>query len=255
MIRRILLAALVLPFPVALATYGVLGSNASAAPPLPTATIATSTTIRPVATLPTTFVPVIITPPVTITFNDVASGTVVNSHYTNLGVTFSVVVGGPSGQPVASTQNVYATADPSAPAPTSTSCMSLWFTCPGGNFVTLNPPPQVAWFGGASGAVKATFASPKSWVSITARPSLLPGLPIIQPTNEPYLVANDASGNYLGQALYPYASTDPRWGTFQTLLFQAPAGKSIGSVLLSVQQQGGSSSVVVAEFDDLSFPK
>lgn len=246
MIRRIapVVAVVVVPF-----TFALMASRdrtAAATPPIPTATIATSTVRVPVVTVPTT-VPLIL--PVTVTFDNVQSGTVIDTAYA--GLTF-----------VAATQNaqgnivpipgghIYAVNDPTAPR---AACAAPGILCNpvGGNVATMNPPSQLPWIQGAQGGIQVKFATGKSWVSVMARPSHLPEA-LGTGTNEPYLVAYGPSG-YLGEAVYPLPSTNAQWGTFQTLTYNAPAGQAISFVILSTQQRGGPP--VLAEFDNLSYPQ
>jgi len=246
MIRRIapVVAVIVLPF--SFAILASQGRTASATPPLPTATIATSTVMVPVATVPTVIKPVL---PITITFDNVASGTVIDTAYT--GLTFAGVTMNAQGNivPIAGS-HIYAVNDPTAPrAPCALPgplCLSV-----GGNVATMNPPSQLPWIQGAQGAIQVKFATGKPWVSVMARPS---NLPETTSTNEPYLVAYGPSG-YLGEAVYPSASQSPTppWGTFKTLTYTAPAGQTISFVLLSTQQRGGPP--VLGEFDNLSYPQ
>jgi hypothetical protein len=185
--------------------------------------------------------------PVTISFEGVASGTTVDTLY-QPGVTFRAITNGADGGLSGLPQHVYAVLDATTARDGGTCLPTL---CPpGGNVVSLNP--QLPWYQGATGGIQATFASPKAWVSIVSRPSLLPET-AGNVINEPYLVAYGPSGNYLGEALYPFPKSDSRWGTFQTIQFNAPTGQTIGSVIFSTQQRGGAP--VIAEFDNLSYPQ
>ncbi|HEY5147080.1 MAG TPA: hypothetical protein VII82_09950 [Polyangiaceae bacterium] len=235
---------LLLPFAV-----GVAGATSQRAFANPIVTPATTLTMRQVPIpIPRPTVTAIALPTL-IAFDNVPSGTVVDSTYGPAAL-FSVVTGGPNGAPVpVPGAHVYASVDASiviAPC-TFPSCPS-----PGGNLVTLNPPGKIPWFEGADGGIKVTFNAPKAWVSVSVRASGLPGV-MGTLTNEPYLIAYGANG-YLGEVLYPLASTDPNFGTFQKITFP-PSGpaQAITSVILSTQQRSGPH--VAAEFDNLSFPQ
>jgi hypothetical protein len=158
--------------------------------------------------------------------------------YLNLyGVTFSVDTGGPGA-------GVYVVTDPTGRTR---------------NVVSLNAPPINPWFNAQSGAIRVSFASPKSLVSIDAHTTLLPeNLSPIE--NEPYLMAFDAAGNYIqgSETLYPVSpylpggtQLNPSWGTWQTITLHRPEG-DIAAVEFSVQQtQGGAP--VFGIFDNLHF--
>ncbi len=247
MIRRIapVVAVVVVPF-----TFALLASRdrtAAATPPLPTATIATSTVMVPVATVPTVIKQPIL--PVTITFDNVASGTIIDTAYT--GLTFAPVTMNAQGAlvPIAG-GHIYAVNDPTA---VRAPCAFSGLLCNpvGGNVATMNPPTQLPWIQGAQGAIQVKFATGKAWVSVMARPT---NLPETTSTNEPYLVAYGPSG-YLGEAVYTLPVTTPPavWGSFQPLVYNAPAGQTISFVLLSTQQRGGPP--VLGEFDNLSYPQ
>lgn len=244
-IRRVWWGGLVLA-PMALGATGLVPRAAFANPPAPTATI-----VGPIPTVRPTAIQLDL--PITIGFDNVPSGTAVDTAYAP-GATFSVVTSGPNGGFVSLPNHVYAVVDRSvaqAPCAFPQPCPS-----PGGNVVTLNAPNLVPWFEGASGGIKVTFNAPKPWVSVAVRGSGLPGTSIggnAQITNEPYIQAYSAAGAFLAETLDPYPATDARWGQFTTVTVNAPAGQSIGFVVLSTQQRSGPH--VVAEFDNLTYPK
>lgn len=187
-----------------------------------------------------------------ITFDDVASGTNVASQYP--GVTLSSLIVTPQNT-VVEMPNAYALADPSGTAPVA--CSTLFVTnppsCPAtGNDISISGPPVVLpEFSGRYGAVKATFATPKTWAAIMAIPNL--GFEWFGAvTNEPYIEAFDPNGNFLGETLYPYTYGSSQWGTWQKLAFNAPAGTTIGSVVFSTQAYQSSTDVFAA-FDNLSY--
>ena len=187
-----------------------------------------------------------------ITFDDVTSGTAINSHYP--GVTFDVVTGGSNGL-VSTGANVFALGDMQQ-LPPVTCIPSIFLACPAsGNDVTTQGPPVVlAGFSGQYGGIRATFASPKTSVSILTRP-MLGDEPLGPVTNQPYLEAFDPSGNFIPvTAYYPIAygaTTGPAWGTWQNLTVVAPAGETIGSVVFATQVDGGT--LVFAEFDTMVY--
>jgi hypothetical protein len=232
--------------PLALAATGAFGAKTALANPPVAATVTATVT----ATARPTALP--IDPPVTIAFDNVPSGTAVDTAY-QPGATFSVVVSGPNGGLQATVSHVYASADPSI---VRVPC-ALGLPCPtpGGNVVTLSAPGQSPWFEGGSGGIKVAFSTPKAWVSVAVRASAMPGSTIgsnAQITNEPYMLAYGPNG-YLGEAVDSWPATDPRWGQFTTITYPAPAGQTITFVVLSTQQRSGPH--VMAEFDSLSYPK
>ena len=154
------------------------------------------------------------------------------------------------GDPVYSVQDV-----DNLPAVGCSSTSLLAPACPAtGNDVTwLYTTPR---FNGFQAGVRATFSSPKTWVSITARPSVTPGtlpdggpLPV---TNKPYIEAFDPAGNYLGETTYLPNFGDANWGNWQIVGVHAPAGKLIGSVVFSTQANPASA-LVAGEFDNLAY--
>lgn len=114
---------------------------------------------------------------ITINFDDVADGTVVNSQYAALGVTFANPIGG----------NVFAQ-DGLTFAPSSPNVVSI-----------LNGGVD-QFFDAMSGAVDATFSTPQQVVSIDARPvGPVEFLGTLQ--NRPFLEAYNGS-TFLGRVLY-----------------------------------------------------
>jgi hypothetical protein len=241
MIRRIalLVAVAALPAAAALSVTARRAEADTAAPP-PTA----STKMAGPLPFPTfSRTPLLL--PNFISFNTVANGSIIDTAFS--GLTFAPVTMNASGALVTLPGHIYATTDPSVPAQPCT----LFSCAPGGNVVTMNPPPQNPWIQGAQGAIQIKFATPVAWASIAVRPSLLPES-LGTPTNEPYLVAYGPNG-YLGEAVLPYAYGTPQWNQYNTLQYNAPAGQTISFILLSTQQRGGPP--VLAEFDNLSYPR
>jgi hypothetical protein len=152
------------------------------------------------------------------------------------GVTFSADPG-PGG--------VYTIADPSGRSP---------------NIVTLRNSTVNPWFNAFDGAIRATFDPPARSVSIDALPRLGPE-PIQEcPKNQPYILALDATGNFIPgtEVLYPISGCvgtqqNPLWGQWQTLTINRSQA-DIHAVEFSAQQtQPGVN--VYAVFDNLSFQR
>jgi hypothetical protein len=162
-----------------------------------------------------------------ITFDDVASPTEIGTHYP--GVTFDVVTSGPGNlwvehlAPDGEPSPVYAIQVLDKLTPVACSASPLVYCPPTGNSVTplaYYRQPTAA-FPGTQVGLRATFGSPKTWVSIATRPSFdkyavtaLGDGGTNPPINDlPFLEAFDASGNYLHvEAVYPYAFGDASWG-------------------------------------------
>jgi hypothetical protein len=159
----------------------------------------------------------------------VAAGSMIDSTYASLGVTFSCVscVNGMSG---------HAYALPAAV---------------GNNAVSLFAPPSVPAFDARYGAVRATFATPRRWVSIAAT-AVLPPEWLTTPTKKPWLEAFDANNNLIGSVqYYPFNYGDVGWGTAQTLTVTSTAA-NIAYVQFS-SQAPGSGTPVYGQFDNLRF--
>ena len=164
-----------------------------------------------------------------INFDDVADGTVINTHYA--GVTFSNPLGG----------NVYAQAagNGSISAPNAVSIL---------NAGTLD-----FFFNATNGAVDASFATLQQTVSIDARAvGPVEFLGALQ--NRPFLEAYDSANNLLGKVLF--AGALPTGCCFEftpseTLTFTSGSA-NIAKVRFSSQiSQGGAA--VFGLFDNLSF--
>jgi hypothetical protein len=166
-----------------------------------------------------------------ISFDNVASGTIADNVYKNLGVTFSNAIGG---HVYARNGSGYAESSP--------------------NVVSIVPPngaggPQ---FNAYEGAVKASFGTLQSQVSIDARPvSASSGSGT--PYNRPFLEAFDAQNHFLGEVLYQGAlpTGKSKVGAKETLTFTSST-RDISYVLFSTQQtQPGPS--MYGLFDNLRF--
>src|SRR6478672_7199015 len=117
----------------------------------------------------------------TINFDNLTDGTVIDSLFSGSGVTFSNAIGG----------SVYAQ-DAGGFAPS------------GSNVVSVLNGGLDSFFDGQSGAVKATFSTLQSTVSIDARAvGPVEFLGTLQ--NRPYLQAYDINGNFLQQINYSLA--------------------------------------------------
>lgn len=157
----------------------------------------------------------------------VPAGAIVDTSYAGYGVTFSCVV--------CSSGHAYA-------RPISS----------GSNGVTLVDPATsvLPFFDARNGAVKAEFATARSWVSIDARPVLPPEF-VGVPVGMPWLEAYDASGNLLMKTLYPFTFGQAGWGSAQTLVVSAPSA-SIKYVRFS-SRYVANTPPVYGEFDNLRF--
>ena len=158
------------------------------------------------------------------------SGTVINTNYTGLGVTFSDPVPGSDG-------NIYA----------NNGC---FYTISGGAVVF---PSMIA----NSGAVEATFSTPQTSVSINTTPVGLFEFLGTNPENDPFLEAfsgPNATGTFLGQVVLPFADMPnivQGFGPTNTLTFTSGSA-NIGSVIFSEQPATGGQGYT-GEFRVLSF--
>jgi hypothetical protein len=106
------------------------------------------------------------------------------------------------------------------------------------------------FFDARFGAVQATFASPRRWVSIDAR-AVLPPEYVGTPVAKPWMEAYDASGTFLGRMYYPLNYGDPGYGGAQRLTVSMSSA-SIKTVRFSSQHFSSSPSVY-GEFDNLRY--
>jgi hypothetical protein len=156
----------------------------------------------------------------------VAPGAIVDSTYASAGVTFSCVA----------CTSGHAFALPAAV---------------GGNAVSLFAPPSVPFFDARYGAVRATFATPRRWVSIEAT-AVLPPEWLTTPVAKPWLEAFDANNNLIGSVqYYPFSYGDVGWGTAQTITVTSQSA-NIAYVQFS-SQAPGSGTPVYGQFDNLRF--
>jgi hypothetical protein len=156
----------------------------------------------------------------------VASGSIVDSTYASLGVTFTCVV--------CSSGHAFAL-----------------LAATGGNAVSVFAPPSVPVFDARYGAVRATFATPRRWVSIEAT-AVLPPEWLTPPTAKPWLEAFDANNNLVGSVqYYPLNYGDAGYGTARTLTVTSTSA-NIAYVQFS-SQAPGSGTPVYGQFDNLRF--
>lgn len=166
-----------------------------------------------------------------ISFDDVASDTMIDTHYAGQGVTLAAVLAG-----TGTRGHVYA--------------RNSWNIDTAPNGVTLiDPSIATSFFDDATGCVEVLFEFPHSWVSIDAMPLASPDdlRPI---TAKPYLDAYDAAGVRLGRVSYAPNHGDALWGSWQRLRLDA-AGATIRSVRIGSQRDNGCP--VYGLFDQLMF--
>lgn len=156
----------------------------------------------------------------------IANGTTVDATYASLGVSFTCIV-----------------------------CASghAFARSPGraGNGVSLVASPTIPLYDSRSGAVRADFSTPRSWVSVDVL-AVLPVEYVGTPVAKPWLEAYNAAGQKIGSAAYyPAAYGTAGFGQWQTLRIDDATG-SIASIRLSSQHFNDSPSVY-AVFDNLTF--
>lgn len=168
----------------------------------------------------------------TITFDDVASGTLINTQYSALGVTFGCFNGTLDPNDLC-TGNVYAVSSPSAASPSNV--LSLTSGVPLGVFTDER-----------YGYFRANFSTGQTSVSIDAR-NVNPPEYLGSTTNRPFLQAFNSSGTFLGQALWTGNTDVESW---QTLTVSSAAG-DIAYVAFSSFSDTGHP--VYGMFDNLTF--
>lgn len=166
---------------------------------------------------------------VVLTFDDVAEGTIVDSHYS--GVTLAAVKPGQTAK-----GHVYA--------------RKSWDKTNTSNVMSPLAPTVDAAFDDGSAYIEVTFASPVTSVAVDALAVAWPDLRSV--TAKPYLEVYDPSGNKLARVMYPPKFGDSDWGTWQRLQYAA-SGTTIARVLIGSERLGNSSPVY-GMFDQLSFP-
>ncbi|HET7540026.1 MAG TPA: hypothetical protein VFK05_09140 [Polyangiaceae bacterium] len=155
----------------------------------------------------------------------IVDGTIVDTTYASLGVTFSCM-GCASGHAFA--------------------------RAPGrsGNGVSVFASPTFNLFDARFGGVVATFTTPRKSVTIDAL-AVLPVEYLGTPVAKPWLQAFDAAGHVIGSTAYYPAYGTTGFGQWQTLRIDDPTG-SIKSVRFS-SQHFNDSPAVYAVFDNLTF--
>jgi hypothetical protein len=164
-----------------------------------------------------------------------ADGTIIDSTYTSLGVTFSGISCVPGSG--CTTGHAFARA---AVSPESAP-----------NVVSQNTN-TLPFFDARFGAVRADFATGRNWVSIDVMPVLTAADWITPPTSQPWFEAYDANNNLVGQVYYPIAFGATNWGSYQTLRIDAGSAR-IKWVRFSAQPPGSNTAEVFAQFDNLRF--
>ncbi len=165
---------------------------------------------------------------VLINFDDVASGTNINTQYTGVGVTLGCFNGTVTNL---CTGNAYAVTS-----------------------VLANSAPNVIGLGATGGTLvderfgyfKASFAAPVASVSIDAK-AVLPPEYVGGTTNKPFLQAFNASGTFLGEADYTASVYGETW---ETLIFNRPTA-DIKFVAFSSFSSSGHP--VYGMFDNLNY--
>jgi len=156
---------------------------------------------------------------IVINFDDVPSGTVIDTHYQAQGVTLASVLAGSGARGHAYARNSWNIE-----------------TAPNGVSV-VDPSIAMAFFDDATGYVELRFEFPRRWVSIDAMPIASPDdfRPI---TAKPYLEVYDAAGVRLGRTVYAPKHGDAAWGTWQRLRLDV-AGSTIRSARIGSQRDNG----------------
>ena len=165
-----------------------------------------------------------------ITFDDVADGTAVDSHYTAQGVTFASVTTSPPNR-----WSAYARRMISASAPNGISVQAL---------------PHPPSFDVRSGGIEASFTHPQRWVAIDAQPWPQVANSTANPSARPLLEAFDAQGQMIAKVFYPLSFGQPGYGDWKTLIITAPTA-SIVKVIFTSEFSGPPS--VESVFDRFAF--
>jgi subtilase family serine protease len=169
----------------------------------------------------------------TINFDDASSGTVVDSRYSGLGVTFGCF----NGTTPDNLCTGHAVAAQFAGAESAPNVIAL------GN-ITLS----AVLIDERTGYLKASFSPPVNWVSIAAMPMLPPEY-MGSTTNKPFLQAFNSSGQWLGTAEYTGSVETGGW---ENLTITRPTN-DISYIAFSSYHSGGGYAVYGA-FDNLRFP-
>lgn len=166
---------------------------------------------------------------VLIDFDDVASGTNINSYYSAEGVTFGCFNGTMSNMCSGNAYAVTSILANSAP-----------------NVISLLSTPGGALTDERYGYFRATFSAPVSVVSIDAK-AVLPPEYLGSTTNKPFLQAFDSSNNWLATVDYSLAVSTEGWETLSI----SRATNDIAYVAFSSYSSSGHP--VYGMFDNLNF--
>ena len=171
--------------------------------------------------------------PTLINFDDVADGTVIDTHYSNKGVTFSAVS--------------------DMPASTWSAVARSWTAESSPNVISIVGPTGVPFFDASLGGIQANFSSPQRWVSISAKPVTLAEDIGQTFSHKPYIEGFDAQGDFIGGLITYYGPShgDQNWGTWQKLILSSTSA-NISAVRFS-SQYANSPPHVFALFDDFRF--
>lgn len=172
---------------------------------------------------------------VVIDFENVASGTAVDTSYANQGVTFASLTTNP-----AKRWSAYAMSMPIGSAQS------------GKNVLTLtNVTPGLPLFDARYGAVEATFSQLQQAVSVWAYALDSPECLSNTHDNRPFMEAYDANGAYLGKARTSVGPLDANFfGHWYPITFSS-ATRNIKTIRLSSQAQG--CPWVYTAFDTLTY--
>ncbi len=176
---------------------------------------------------------------VLINFDDVPNGTIIDTQYTALGVTFDCVV--------CASDHAFARTSVAASPPNVVTLVAP--------FDPSNPNSSVlTLFGASMGAVTAAFSTPQKSVSIDAA-AIPPAEFLTTPLNKPFLEAYSDTAqlpaNFLGSVLYPLNFGDSGYGGYQTLSFTSPTNNILSVRFSSQLSQPGPA--VFGNFDNLNF--
>lgn len=173
----------------------------------------------------------------TIEFDDVAPGTVIDTHYQSRGATFQTVTNHPPGQ--SSVFAVFSTRARTTPNTVSVDAMN-----PG--------------FDRSLGGIQVTFDQPVFGASIYALPYATAEILDPDADNRPFLEAFDVNGNLIMEKIYPFPWSDPiNFGSWENLVVTSAVGRNfvakIKSVIFSSQRAPIGVPYVHSEFDTLQF--
>lgn len=194
--------------------------------------------------------PIIISPmppatfylPVTITFDNVASGTVVDTAYKTQGVTFASLLGRYSSNRTR--------------APAFAMEMQIATAESGKNVLSISNQGSISglYFNDSMGAVEATFSQLQQSASVwTFVAHAYETIDSSLGDNRPYIEAFDANGVEIGTNLTQLGPHDANFfGHWHPLSFSSPS-RNIKSIRLSAQGVG--SPMVLCTFDTLTFDR